>query len=52
MGRKQLYEYFKPEIGEISHEKTLTWLQKGNLKRKTESFLIAAEKNAIKTNYI
>ena len=36
----------------ISYEKTRTWLRKGNLKRKTESLLIAAQNNAIRTNHI
>ena len=31
---------------------TWTWLRKENLKRKTESLLIAAQNNAIGTNYI
>ena len=42
MGRKQLF----------AHEKTWTWLRKGNLKRETESLIIAAQNNAIRTNYI
>ena len=33
-------------------KKTWTWLRKGNLKRGTESLLIAAQNNAIRTNYI
>ena len=37
---------------EIVYEKTWTWLRKGNLKRGTESLLIAAQNNAIRTNYI
>ena len=32
--------------------KTWTWLRKGNLKRETESLLIAAQNNAIRTNNI
>ena len=36
---------------EISHEKTWTWLRKGNPKRETESLLIAAQNNSIRTNY-
>ena len=30
---KQLHGYFKRQTSEISHEKTWTWLRKGNLKR-------------------
>ena len=36
----------------ISHEKIWTWLRKRNLKRETQSLLIAAKNNAIRTNYI
>ena len=36
----------------ISHQKTWTWLRKGNLKRETESLLTAAQDNAIRTNPI
>ena len=32
--------------------KTWTWLRKGNLNRKTKSLLIAAQNNAIRTNYV
>ena len=32
MERKQMYGHFKQQKSEISHEKTLTWLTKGNLK--------------------
>ena len=35
----------------IPHEKTRTWLRKGKLKRETESLQIAAQNNAIRTNY-
>ena len=47
---KQLYGRFKRLINNISHQKTWTWLRKGNLKR--ESLLIAAQDNAIRTNHI
>ena len=40
------------QTSEISHEKIRTGLRKGNLKRETESLLIAAQNNAIKTNYV
>ena len=49
---KQLYVRFKRLINNISHDKTWTWLRKGNFKRKTESFLIAAQDNAVRTNHI
>ena len=49
---KQLYGRFMRLINNISHQKTWTWLRKGNLKRETESLLIAAQDNAIRTNHI
>ena len=49
---KQLYGCFKRLINNISHKKTWTWLRKGNLKTETESLLIAAQNNAIRTNHI
>ena len=49
---KQLYGRFKRLINNISHRKTRTWLRKGNLKIETESLLIAAQDNAIRTNHI
>ena len=49
---KQLFWHFKRQTSKISHEKTWTWLRKGNLKRETEALLIAAQNNAIRTNYL
>ena len=49
---KQLYSRFKRLINNISHDKTWTWLRKGNFKRETESLLIAATDNAMRTNHI
>ena len=49
---KQLYGRFKRLINNISHDKTWTWLRKGNLKRETEFLLMAAQNNAIRTNHI
>ena len=49
---KQLYGRFKRLINNISHQKNWAWLRKGNLKRETESLLIAAQDSAIRTNHI
>ena len=49
---KQLYGRFIRLINNISHDKTWTWLRKGNFKRETESLLIAAQNNAIRINHI
>ena len=49
---KQLYERFKRLINDISHDKTWTWLRKGNLKRETESLQRAVQNNAIRTNQV
>ena len=43
---------FQRLINNISHDKTWTWLRKGNFKRETESLLIAAQDSAIRTNHI
>ena len=49
---KQLYGYFKRQTSEISYEKIRIWLRTRKLKRKTESFLIEAQNNTIRTNYV
>ena len=49
---RQLYGLFKGLINNISYNKTWTWLRKGNFKRVTESLLIAAQDNAVRTNHI
>ena len=49
---KQLYGRFKRLINNISRDKTWTWLRKGNFKGETESLLIAAQNNAVRTNHI
>ena len=49
---KQLIAYFKWQTNNIVHKNIWIWLRKGNLKRKTESLLIAAQNNAIRTNYV
>ena len=53
MGRKTtLWINFKGLISNISDKKIWVWLRKGNLKRETESLLIAAQENPIRTNHI
>ena len=49
---KELYGHFKGLVNNISHQKTSTWLRKGNFKRETEFLLIATQSNAIRTNHI
>ena len=46
-GGKQLYVRFKRLINNILHDKTWTWLRKGNFKRETESLLIAAQNKKV-----
>ena len=49
---KQLYGRFKRLINNISRDNTWTWLRKENFKRETESLLVAAPNNAVRTNHI
>ena len=49
---KQYCGRFKRLINNISLQKTWTWLRKGDLNRETESLLIAAQDNTIRTNHI
>ena len=49
---KQFYGRLKRLTIDISHKKTWTLQRKGNLKRETESLLIASQNNAIKTNHV
>ena len=50
--KKQLYGRIKRLINNILYQKTWTWLRKGNLKRDTESLLLAAQNTSIRTNHI
>ena len=49
---KQTYRRFKRLINKISSAKTWTWLRKRNFKRETDSLLIAAQNNTVRTNCI
>ena len=51
MGKAGLWQ-LKRLINNISHQKTLTWLRNGKLKRETESLLISAQDNVMRTNHI
>ena len=48
---KQLYGRFEQLINNISHDKTWKWQIKENFKREKNSFLIAAQNNAVRTNH-
>ena len=53
--RKQKWEEngrFKRLINRISHQKTCTWLRKETLLWETESLIITAQNNSIRTNQI
>ena len=49
---KQIHGYVQRLMNNISHDKTWTWLKKGNFKRETESLLIAAENYTVRTSHI
>ena len=49
---KQLYRHFKWLTSDISHKKMWMWLKKGNLKRETESLIIAVQNSTIRINHI
>ena len=48
---KRLYEYFKRPPDKIAQEKTRTGLRRRNLKKRTESILVAAQNFAIRADY-
>ena len=48
---KQLYGHFKQLVNNISHDKNLDMAKKRNFMRETESLLIAAQNNAVRTNH-
>ena len=47
-----MYGYFNQQTDQIVHEIIWRCQRKGNVKRENESLLIAAQNNAIRTNYI
>ena len=49
---KKIYGRFKRLINNNSYNKTWPWLRKGNINSETESLLMAAQNNAIRTNHI
>ena len=52
LDEKQMYGYFKQQTDEILHKKTWNWLSMNNFKRKTQSLLIAAQNNTVRSNYV
>ena len=49
---KKLHGQFLRDIEEVADEKTKNWMKNGHLKRETESLIIAAQDQAIRTNAI
>ena len=47
-----LYEQFARQSEDQRNDETWTWLKEGKLKRETESLIIAAQDQAIRTNYV
>ena len=50
--KNNVYGHFKRQTSELSHKKNWIWIRKGNLKRKSESILVAAQSNIIRTNSV
>ena len=49
---KKLHGQFLRDIEEVADEKTWNWMKNGHLKRETESLIIAAQDQVIRTNAI
>ena len=49
---KPLHGQFVRETEDQSNEETWSWLKQGSLKRETEALIIAAQDQALRTNYI
>ena len=49
---KPLHGQFVRETEDQSNEETRSWLKQGSLKRETEALIIAAQDQALRTNYI
>ena len=47
-----LYGQFARQSEDQRNDETWTWLKKGKLKRETESLIIAAQDQAVRTNYV
>ena len=47
-----LYGQFARQSEDLRNDETRTWLKEGKLKRETESLIIAAQDQAIRTNYV
>jgi len=47
-----LHGQFIKQTEDIVNKERLSWLQEGSVKRETESFIFAAQEQAIRTNAI
>lgn len=50
--KSSLYRVFKNQIENIADKKSLIWLHRRHPKKEMESFIIAAQKNCIRTSHI
>ena len=52
MKQKKLHGQFFNQIEEVAGEEKWLWLRDGSIKRETESLIMAAQEQAIRTNTI
>ena len=52
MKQKKLHRQFFNQIEEVAGEDKWSWLREGSIKKETESLIMAAQEQAIRTNTI